>query len=565
MDSASPFHDGEQQVQTRLGVRDIEDWARKVVRPHLPDEHRAFHCGQPFLVAAARDARGRPWATLLAGDEGFVRSPDPRTLEIDARPVPGDALQSALQPGADLGLLGIELATRRRNRVNGRVGQASDTLVFHVEQSFGNCPQYIHERDWKRVAAAPAPACLRSHSLDGEQIRLILEADTFFIASGYRGTGESPTYGMDASHRGGDPGFVRVDGDSSLSFPDYAGNNHFNTIGNLTLDPRVGMLFIDFANGGMLQITGRAEITWEGSELEQHPGAQRLVRVEIDEIVELQAALPLRFTEAGSGTRSLRLIEKVAESTEITSFVFASRDGGPLERFEAGQHLPLELAVPGRVAPLRRTYSLSSAPHTDRYRISVKREQEGLVSRHLHDRVEVGAIIETRAPAGDFVLGCNRCPVAFVSVGVGLTPLLSMLHELAAASTGRAIWWIHGARNGAHHALAREVRELAAQHPDLKTMVAYSRPAEGDEPGVDYDVRGRVDSELVRAFVAASDAHYYLCGPTGFMATIQDGLEGRGVAAERIHSESFGPAAHGARSAVRRWRAEDDAPGDSES
>ena len=436
---ASPFHLGERQVQEKLGVRDIELWAQKVVRPFMPDEHREFYTSLPFLVAGARDQAGRPWATLLFGREGFVESADPESLRIDAKLAPGDALEGALVPGADLGLLGIELATRRRNRVNGRIGDSKDVLLLHVEQSFGNCPQYIHERDWRRVVGEAPGEPRRGSGLTPEQREWIGNADTFFIASGYRGEGESPAFGMDASHRGGHPGFVSAQSDKLLVFPDYAGNNHYNTIGNLTLDPKVGLLFIDFETGGMLQLTGRAEIEWQGSAVERYPGARRLVRIDVDEVVELPGALPLRFGEAGAGVRSVRLVEKVKESEEITSFVFASRDDGPLEPFEAGQHLPIELRVPSRRESVRRTYSISNPPNTACYRISVKRERMGLVSRHLHDSVEVGAILDTRTPAGDFVLSCTNCPVALISAGVGLTPMLSMLHHLSRAGAGRSI------------------------------------------------------------------------------------------------------------------------------
>ncbi len=520
--------------------RDIEHWAQKVVRPFLPDEHREFHTSLPFLVAGARDKEGRPWATLLFGPEGFVESADPESLRIDAKLATGDALEGALVPGADLGLLGIELATRRRNRVNGRIGDSKEVLLFHVEQSFGNCPQYIHERDWHRVEGETPGEPRRGSGLTAEQRERIGNADTFFIASGYRGEGDSPTFGMDASHRGGNPGFVSAQSDKLLVFPDYAGNNHYNTIGNLTLDPRVGLLFVDFETGGMLQLTGRAEIEWEGPAVERYPGARRLVHIEVDEVVELPRALPLRFSEAGSGVRSLRLVEKVKESEEITSFAFVSRDDGPLEPFEAGQHLPIELNVPSQRDSVRRTYSLSNAPNTACYRISVKRERMGLVSRHLHDSVEVGSILDTRAPSGDFVLGCTNCPVALISAGVGLTPMLSMLHHLTRVSADRLIWWIHGARDRAHHALADEVAELAANNANLRTRVAYSRPGPGDELRVHYDVQGRVTAGLISDFVDAPDAHYYMCGPTRFMADVQDGLEARGIAPERIHTESFG-------------------------
>jgi predicted pyridoxine 5'-phosphate oxidase superfamily flavin-nucleotide-binding protein len=148
--TSSPFHDGERIVQARLGVGAIEEWARRVVRPYLPEQHRAFHTAQPFLIAAARDTEGRPWATVLTGPEGFVTSPDPRTLTIRGRPPVGDPLEEALGSEADIGLLGIELATRRRNRVNGKIrrahGEGSNVLIFDVGQSFGNCPQYITPR-----------------------------------------------------------------------------------------------------------------------------------------------------------------------------------------------------------------------------------------------------------------------------------------------------------------------------------------------------------------------------------------------------------------------------------
>ena len=538
MTSASPFHAGEHRIQERLGVREIEDWARKVIRPYLPEQHRAFHTALPFLVAASRDARGRPWATLLAGREGFVTSPDPRTLRIDARPVPGDALESALGEGADLGLLGIEFATRRRNRLNGRVARdGSGALVCSVDQSFGNCPQYIREREWRRVEEAPR-APVRARRLTPGQRAWIAGADTLFIASGYRGAGESPAFGMDASHRGGEPGFVRVESDARLVFPDYAGNNHFNTLGNLVLDPRAGLLFVDFATGSLLQMTGRTTLDWDSDAVARFAGARRLVIFDVEEVVELPGALSLRWDAGAESVRSLRLVRKERESDDVASFVFEARDGGSLPEFKAGQHLPIELDVPGLEAPVRRTYSLSGAPGTGRYRISVKREPQGIASRHLHDRVAHGAILSARRPAGEFVLGCRECPMVLVSAGIGLTPLVSMLHALAAEESERPVWFVYGARDGHHHPLAREVRETAAKRAGIQVHVAYSRPRPED---TGHDSVGRVDGALLARLVPETEAHYYLCGPVGFVASIQTDLERRGVPDERVHTESFGP------------------------
>ncbi|MDJ0785383.1 MAG: pyridoxamine 5'-phosphate oxidase family protein [Myxococcota bacterium] len=537
MSQTSPFHAGEKQVQARLGVSEIEDWARKIVRPYLPDEHRAFHTALPFLVAAARDGQGRPWATLLVGDEGFVTSPDDRSLVIEAQPGEGDALEGALTPGADLGLLGIEFATRRRNRLNGRIAADAKALVFQVDQTFGNCPQYIHERDWRRVTDEPG-AARRATTLSESQQEWIRSADTFFIASGYRGEGESPTFGMDASHRGGDPGFVRIEGDGRLVFPDYAGNNHFNTIGNMLLDPRAGYLFIDFETGSLLQITGHTRIDWDSEAVASFPGARRLVVLDVEEVVEVPGAIPLRFDASADSVRSVKVVEKRRESEDVVSFVFASRDGGPLPEFAAGQHLPIELEVPGTSEPVRRTYSLSGDPAGERYRITVKREPQGVASRHLHDRVTEGAILPIRKPAGDFMIGCTECPVVLVSAGVGLTPMVSMLHELAAQDRERPVWFVHGARDGRHHPLAEEVRELASRRDGIRVHTAYSRPLPEDAA---HDHTGRVDGDWLATLVDRPDAHYFLCGPVAFMAGIQSQLEARGVPADQIHSESFGP------------------------
>lgn len=542
--SPSPFHHGERAVQERLGVSGIEDWARKVVRDHLPEQHRAFHTSQPFLVVSARDEGGRPWATILEGPDGFVTSPDSTRLVLNTQPAQGDALEDAFVAGADMGILGIEPSTRRRNRVNGRVdSNDANGIGFVVDQSFGNCPQYIREREWHRVAALSEPRVTRGTQLTESQQDWIKTADTFFIASGYRGDGESPAYGMDVSHRGGDRGFVEVVDGTTIRFPDYAGNNHYNTIGNLLIDPRVGFLFIDFETGSLLQLTGRSSLDWDSDNLLKFPGAHRLITLEIDEIVNLPSALRLRWQVDADSVRSLRLIEKTPESTDVTSFLFEARDGGSLVGFEPGQHLPIELAIPDRAEPMRRTYSLSSAPEDNHYRISVKREPKGLASRFLHDHIEPEAIIDARHPAGDFMMTCNNCPLVLVSAGVGVTPMMSILRSVAARESDRPVWFVHGARDGDHHPLAQEVRNLAANRPNITVHVSYSRPGPDDRQGTRFDSEGRLSGDLLAGLVPHDDAHYYICGPTGFMTQIQNDLESQNVPTEQIHIETFGPAA----------------------
>ncbi|MEQ8858477.1 MAG: pyridoxamine 5'-phosphate oxidase family protein [Pseudomonadales bacterium] len=539
----SPFHIGEQHVQDRVGVREsIEPWARKVIRPFLPDQHRDFYAQLPFVVAAVRDEDDRPWATLLVGPPGFLQSPEARSLRIDARPLPGDALEGSLTAGAEIGLLGIQLETRRRNRVNGRITETGRAgLSFRVDQAFGNCPQYITERQWHHVQVdRTASSAYRRSDLSQHQRAWIESADTMFIASGYRGdAARSGASGMDASHRGGQPGFVRVLGDRRLVFPDYAGNNHFNTIGNLVMDPRIGLLFVDFQRGSLLQISGIASIEWGLPEVAKHPGAQRLIYVDIEAVVQLDAVLPLRWSGPGEKTRSLTLRRRIRESVDVTSFEFAASDGGSLPRFEPGQHLPIELPVDGVPTPIKRTYTLSNDPAEGCYRISVKRLTDGLASRLLHDRLREGDVIGSTPPAGDFVLSCNGRPTVLISAGVGITPMVSMLHGRC---PDQSVIFVHGARDGAHHPFAAEVGRVAAEDSMVTTHTAYSRPREEDVLGRDFDTVGRLSGDVVAGLLPTLDADFYLCGSPGFMSDIMAGLIHLGANPVQIHTESFGPA-----------------------
>ena len=541
--TTSPFHAGEQAIQARLGVRETMDhWGGQVIRSWLPQQHRDFYTQLPFVVAAAKDADDRVWATMLTGKPGFVQSPDPTGLVFQTRVLPGDALEHALGAGADLGLLGIELSTRRRNRVNGtitEIGQAG--IRFEVGQAFGNCPQYITERDLHPVEVDQNDAVAESATrLDEAAQGWIRKADTLFIASGYRDRDSGgASNGMDASHRGGAPGFVKVLSDTRIVFPDYAGNNHFNTIGNLMLDPRVGLLFVDFENGGLLQISGRATIDWDSPEVANHPGAQRLVVIDIERVVRLQSVLPLRWSEPQESIRSLRLVDRIQESDDVVSFEFIARDDGKLPPFKAGQHLPVELNIDGQTEAVGRTYSLSNAPRGTHYRISVKREPRGLVSNYLHDHLEIGDIIGARNPAGDFVLRESSRPVVLVSAGIGVTPMVSMLQELSDKADERPVFFVHGARNSRQHALADEVREVVRRNPQARSMTLYSQPHAQDREGRDFDRKGRVDAELLTELNPTLDADFYLCGPVAFLADIAAELEALGVPGDRIIVETF--------------------------
>jgi predicted pyridoxine 5'-phosphate oxidase superfamily flavin-nucleotide-binding protein len=286
--TAWPFHPGELAAQQLAGGGS----AGGAIRSFLPDQHRRFFAQLPFVAVATTDDGG-PVATLWTGRPGFVSSPDPHALRIAAALDPADPASPAFVTGAPLGLLGIELATRRRNRASGAITAVDpDGLTVAIRQSFGNCPSYIHPRDVVSAPASAAPA-EHLHGLDGDAAAAITAADTFFVATAAR-TGE-PTGGVDISHRGGPPGFVRVDGDV-LTIPDYRGNRYFNTLGNLVSDPRAALVFVDFARGDLLHLQGRVEIQWHGPEVSALDGAERLWRVHVVRGWRRPAAVPLRWT-----------------------------------------------------------------------------------------------------------------------------------------------------------------------------------------------------------------------------------------------------------------------------
>jgi predicted pyridoxine 5'-phosphate oxidase superfamily flavin-nucleotide-binding protein len=232
----SPFHPGERAAQTRAGLSRPPSGA--AIRDFMPEQHRSFFALLPILPVATLGAGGMPMATILAGAPGFVASPDARTLRIGAIPDPGDPTAPWFVPGAPIGILGIDPATRRRNRANGRIRETDATgLTVAVGQSFGNCPQYIQTRDLLEGTATTAGEVEHLARLDMAARDAVAAADTFFVASS-AGANGGPAGGMDMSHRGGRPGFVRVLEGDTLEIPDYHGNGYFNTLGNLLLDPR---------------------------------------------------------------------------------------------------------------------------------------------------------------------------------------------------------------------------------------------------------------------------------------------------------------------------------------
>jgi ferredoxin-NADP reductase/phenylpropionate dioxygenase-like ring-hydroxylating dioxygenase large terminal subunit len=242
----------------------------------------------------------------------------------------------------------------------------------------------------------------------------------------------------------------------------------------------------------------------------------------------------------------LEIAKVESESEIIRSFYLRRADGRPIEPWIAGQFLPIRVAVPGQPQKVLRTFTLSTTPNPDHYRLSIRRGgEDSLVSRFLHDSGKPGLRIEAMTPRGKFVLAPDsRRPVVFVSGGVGITPMIAMAGQIVEEGrrTGkfRPVWFVHGTNNGRVHAFGDHVRELAAAHPAMRVHIRYSEPGKDDRLGVTHDGEGRITVEVLKELLPFDDYEFYLCGPPAFMQSLYDGLSGIGVRREQLHYESFG-------------------------
>ncbi|MCF7530964.1 pyridoxamine 5'-phosphate oxidase family protein [Pseudomonas petrae] len=569
----SIWHAGERHLQQSVGVaQQMEEFGRRVVRDHMPDQHRLFYSQLPYLVLGAVDEHGTPWATLIEGPPGFIHSPSPRVLELNQLPAQGDPVREALIPGAGVALLGIDLKTRRRNRMNGHLSAVTaDGFSVFVEHAFGNCPQYIQLRSVDPVRPGrPSLGSEPEHltDLDEAASAFITQSDTFFVASYLDRDGDASKRSVDVSHRGGKPGFVKVRG-NVLTIPDFAGNLHFNTLGNFLLNPRAGLLFIDFQTGDVLHVVGHVTVILEGPEIPAFQGAERLWTLTVDRVVRRAAVLSLRWHFDGFSPNSLmtgnweqaagrlqadalrnewrqfRVTRLVDESSTIRSFYLEPADSAGLPRFEAGQHLPVRVCTAEGNTPVVRTYSLSSAPSDSFFRISVKRD--GVISSHLHDRIQVGDVIDARAPQGRFTIQPDEHrPLVLIAAGVGVTPMLSMLREVIYQGERirrtRPTWFIQSARSLAELGFRDELYELATRAKDnVRALRLLSQPEKHAREGKDFELAGRVDLELLKALLPLDDYDFYLCGPGAFTQALYDGLRDLRIGDDRIHAETFGP------------------------
>jgi len=286
----SIFHRGELAAQQRAGLLREAAHVAPLIRAEIPGMAGAFLAEQPMLILGAADHRGDLWATMLTGEPRFITITGPSTLAVAAAPAPGDPLHAVLAAPVRVGLIAIDPGTRRRVRMNGTAHPSAGGLRIELAEVYPNCPRYIQQRMPVRVATTPGLPRIGGE-LTAEETAFASTADTFFIATA------DPDGNADVSHRGGNPGFLRVLSPTRLRWPDYVGNSMFNTFGNLEINPRAALLLPDWTTGTLLHLTGAATVDWDPAHAAAAPGAQRLVDFTVDRVVRIDNASPLRWTE----------------------------------------------------------------------------------------------------------------------------------------------------------------------------------------------------------------------------------------------------------------------------
>lgn len=292
----SVFHEGERRLHKKLDIEERQhQLGLRMVRDHMPDQHREFFAALESVHIGAIDSDGHPWAIMRTGAPGFMTSPNDKTLMISSKPLSGEPADLNFMIGAKTSVVGIEFETQRRNRLNATIEAATDSsLSFHVDQSYGNCPKYIQIRHKTPAGPNAAQPPVTSATLSEADKGQIAQADTLLIASRAAELGDDPRAGVDINHRGGMPGFVTVLDDKTLQFPDYKGNSFYNTYGNILTHNRVGLQFVDFETGTLLNIKGTAELVEDlnNSEL---PLMGRGLRITVQTAIRAEGALPIRY------------------------------------------------------------------------------------------------------------------------------------------------------------------------------------------------------------------------------------------------------------------------------
>lgn len=300
------WYRGELAVQQKVGVTtSVAPIAKQVLRSQLKEPQSTFFSALPFSIVGSVDRAGETWVTLLSGYPGFLEVPDSRSLSVSVNLDPQDPASHGFGVGHSLGLLGDELSTRRRNRINGRISDRDATgfvIVIVIEQSYGNCPRYIQQREYGFVRDQKIPSsetALQLDKLNEATLALIASVDTLFISS-YVDV-EGGVMQVDVSHKGGRPGFSKVDERGVITIPDFAGNMYFYTLGNILINPKCGLTYVNFSNGDSSQIAGEGVIDFDSPEVTCFQGAKRRLCINPNQIIYRAGAIPVHWSDDPAG------------------------------------------------------------------------------------------------------------------------------------------------------------------------------------------------------------------------------------------------------------------------
>jgi len=299
--SKNPFHQGEIDTQERAGASEgLVDSAQHAITNYLPEIHQMFLSKLPMVFIGAEDKQKNVWSSVLLSDVQLIDINDENNFTINSSFIDIDPLAKQLEEDSEIGLLGIEFETRRRNRISAKINQISDSSIgLMVKQCYGNCPKYIQRREGKIKAIKSKSESIRLVQFDDEISNFLLSVDSLFIASKHVDEKNDYNRGLDSSHRGGVAGFIQVPDEKTILIPDYIGNNFFNTIGNISQNPKVGLQFLDFENHHRLMLTGTAQVIWADDEELPFAGVDRMIRFTLNHGYHLKNSLPYTWEFKG--------------------------------------------------------------------------------------------------------------------------------------------------------------------------------------------------------------------------------------------------------------------------
>jgi len=536
MSQTGPFHEGELSVQTKLGVSDIARSNGTVISNRIPGAALNFISQQSMVILGSTDINSRIWTSAIFGATGFIEALDAETVRInfsDSSISITDPFWSNIQSNSQLGMIVIELGSRRRLRINGHIEKISENIYhINIDQAYPNCPQYIQRRHILRAKKDNLEnntPDICGCSLNKNQNNIIKNADTFFVSSAH------PDNGNDVSHRGGKPGFVQVINNNQLRIPDYPGNSMFNTLGNFEINSSAGLVFIDFKNKKTLQLTGKAKILWhiENTDIET-AGTLRYWQFDIESWRESNISFNIEWEYLDASPHNpeiskqpvnqaaklqLTVDEIIQQSDKVKSFILKSKNSLP--DFEAGSHLEITL---GNDSSLIKHYSILSNPnHLDHYEIAVLEQPESNGGSYvMHHQVKPGDILNCSAPRNEFPVYEKADHSILIAGGIGLTPVLSMIEDLESKKQSYEIHYT--ARSESDLIYVDRIKSIAGKKATFYTSA-------------DNNTRVNLDKLLNKP---KRSTHVYVCGPVRLINTVREISESHKWNETNIHFESFG-------------------------